>query len=155
MPNEEPEGPDLPIKKLKNLNTIIPEKLLKKEDKYIELKGIIGAVAAGLILLSYVIYYYFYYNDGIKLNELYFISSGVGISVFTGLLFTFCRNIYVRTILLFTSIFYAMLEVIYITVWIIFGHPYAYIKTSLIIGLIIGIVYFIYDKFNNKSSDSN
>lgn len=158
MPNEEPEGPNLPPKKDK---FGIEKKSVNffstgiKSSKYVELKGIVGALAAALILVSYLVYYYYYYNDGIKLNELYFISSGIGISVFTGLLFTFFQNICVKTILLFTSVFYAMLEIIYISMWILQGEPYAYIKISLIIGLIIGTIYFIYDKFTNKSRHSD
>lgn len=155
--NEEPEGPDLPP--IKSATIIAKQTVNKiseiKGSKYIELKGILGASASLMILISYLLYYYFYYNDGIKLNELYFISSGIGISVFTGLLFTFFRNVYVRTALLFTSVFYLMLELTYVIVWIFLGQPYTHIKLSLIIGLIIGITYFGYDKFNNKSIDNN
>lgn len=150
MPNEEPEGPNLPPKRTANNDKSIISLTAVKESKYIELKGIIGAVAATFIMISYIIYYFTFYETGVKLNELYFISSGVGISVFTGLLFTFFENICVKTVLLFTSVFYGLLELIYIIVWIIQGQPYAYIKQSLFGGLIIGICYFLYDKFTNK-----
>lgn len=148
MPNEEPEGPNLPPKK----SALIKSQLVIEHntDKYIEIKGFIAGLAGIFIALSYLVYYYFYYEKGIKLNEIYFISTGVGISVFTGLLFTFFQNIIVKTILMFASIFYGILELIYIIVWIIQGEPYAYIKLSLIIGLIIGIIYFTYDKLTNK-----
>jgi len=126
-----------------------------KGGKYIEVKGTIGAFAAVMILASYFIYYYFYYCNEIKLNELYFISSGIGTSIFTGLLFTFFKNIYVKTILLFTCVFYLVLEIIYIVVWVIYAQPYAYLKHSLIIGLIAGIIYFIYDTSTNKSRSSD
>ena len=128
--NEEPEVPDLPP--IKSATIIAKQTVNKiseiKGSKYIELKGILGASASLMILISYLLYYYFYYNDGIKLNELYFISSGIGISVFTGLLFTFFRNVYVRTALLFTSVFYLMLELTYVIVWIFLGQPYTHIK---------------------------
>lgn len=150
MPNEEPEGPNLPPKRTSSNDKSILSLTAIKESKYIELKGIIGAIAAAFIMISYVVYYFTYYETGEKLNELYFISSGIGISVFTGLLFTFFENIYVKTILLFTSVFYAILEMIYIVIWVIQGQPYAYIKLSLFAGLIIGICYFLYDKFTNK-----
>lgn len=125
-------------------------KTTNKEVDPLKVKGIIAAFAAVLILVSYIVYSIRYYEDGVKLNEMYFISQGIGISVFTGLQFTLYRNIYVRTILLFTSVYYAILEAIYIIVWIYFGQPYSYIKHSLLIGLVIGIIYFLYDKFNNN-----
>ena len=126
-----------------------------KEAKNIEIKGVIGAITAGLIVISYLVYYYYFYKYDIKLNELYFIMGGVGISVFTGLLFTFFQNLCIKTILLFTSVFYGMLVLIYISVWLILGQPYAYIKASLIVGLIIGVIYVIYDKFTNKPRTAN
>src|SRR5680860_729654 len=158
--NEEPEGPDLPHKKTKSVSIEDAEEQYEsiievRANKYTEIKGAIGATAAAMILISYILYYYYYYNNGIKLNELYFVSSGVGISIFTGLLFTFFKNIYVRTALLFTSVFYLILEIAYVVVWLLLGKPYAHIKFSLIIGLIIGIIYFIYDKLKYQPSSSN
>lgn len=148
MPNEEPEGPNLPPKKITaTINGLKSEQI---SDKYIKQKGFIAGVTGVFVALSYISYYYYYYENGVKLNELYFISTGIGISVFTGLLFTFFKNICVKMILMFTCIFYGILELIYISVWIIQGQPYAYIKQSLIIGLVIGIIYFAYDKFTNK-----
>lgn len=158
MPNEEPEGPKLPPHKSASIgdNENKATQFIKADgDKHTEIKGVIGVIAAAIILFSYLVYYFYYYNNGVKLNELYFISSGIGISIFTGLLFTFFENLYIRTILLFTSVFYLMLEMIYIIMWIVLGEPYAYLKTSLIIGLIIGIIYFIYDKLNNKPRTGN
>lgn len=162
--NEEPEGPNLPPKKRVLVPSVPQKKKVSdpgflsseiKEGKHIELKGIIGAATAAMILISYLVYYHYYYYHHVKLNELYFISAGVGISIFTGLLFTFFRSICIKTILLFTSVFYAILEAVYIIVWIIQGKPYAYIKTALIVGLIIGVIYFAYDKFTNKPRNSN
>jgi len=151
MPNEEPEGPNLPPKKLTAYTQQKNAEIIDENpDKYIKLKGFIAGITGVVVAISYLAYYYYYYENGVKLNELYFISTGIGISVFTGLLFTFFRNICVKIILMFTSIFYGVLELIYISVWIVQGQPYAYIKQSLIIGLIIGIIYFIYDKFANK-----
>ena len=150
MPNEEPEGPTLPPRKKDLLS-----REMKSSIKHIELKGILASIASGVIMISYIVYYYYYYCADIKLNELYFISSGVGISIFTGLLFTFFQNIYIRTILLFTSVFYVVLEAIYIIKWIFFGNPYAYLKIALIFGLIIGIIYFVYDRIKNDFRDIN
>lgn len=116
----------------------------------LKVKGIIGAVAACLSIASYIIYYVAYYQD-IKLDELYFISTGATISVFTGLLFAIIRNKVSRTLLLFASMFYAILIISYILSWIVSGFPYAYIKVSLFIGLVIGLIYFLHDsRTSNK-----
>jgi hypothetical protein len=126
-----------------------------KQPKYIEVKGLIVAFTAALVVISYLIYYYYFYIYEIELNELYFTVTGIGISVFTGLLFTFFQNLCVRTILLFTSTFYGMMVLIYIIVWIILGEPYTYIRASLIIGLVIGLIYVIYDSIANKPRTSD
>lgn len=125
-----------------------------KAGKYFELKGIIGASTGIFIIILYLIYNYYYYYNEVKLNELYFISSGVGVSICMGLLFTFFQNIYIKTILLFTSVFYFMLILIYIVFWVILGEPYTHIKAALIIGLLIGIIYVIYDNTTNKRTNN-
>ncbi len=130
--------------KAENCNPII------KDVKNIEVKGIIAAIMAGLIILSYLVYYSYFYLYEIELSELYFIAGSSAISVFTGLLFTFFRNICVKTVLLFTSVFYGMMVLIYVTVWLIIGEPYTLIRASLIVGMIIGLIYVIYDTIANK-----
>lgn len=128
--------------------------LIRQTKDNLTVKGWIGGFAAILSISSYLAYYIFYYK-GIKLDELYFIATGVSISIFTGLLFSMFRDKWVRTFLLFASVFYGILITIYILHWIITGIPYAYIKISLIIGLLIGVIYFIYDSFiaNNNTKD--
>jgi len=120
--------------------------LIKQTRDTLTIKGWIGGFAAALSVVSYIAYYIFYY-EGIKLDELYFIATGISISIFTGLLFTMFKDRWVRTFLLFCSVFYGMLITIYVFHWIITGMPYAYIKISIILGLIIGVIYFIYDSF--------
>lgn len=117
------------------------------------IKGRIGAAAAALALVSYVIYYAFYY-EGIKLDELYFISTGISISVFTGILFTLSDSKGIKTLLIFTSVFYGILISIYSLHWMITGLPYAYIKISLILGLIVGLIYYFYDTIRYARNDS-
>lgn len=58
---------------------------------WLKIKGIIGATVGALAVASYIVYYIAFYN-GVKLNELYFIPTGGGIAVFTGLLFTFFKK---------------------------------------------------------------
>ena len=61
MPNEEPEGPNLPPKR----GTTNDKSLLSlteiKDSKYVEIKGIIGAIAAAFIMISYIVYYFTFY----------------------------------------------------------------------------------------------
>jgi len=145
MPNEEPEGPNLPPGNGLKSGTI--------NTSYLKVKGIIAAVTAVVVIGCYLFYYCHLRETGVKLNELYFIASGIGIAVFTGLLFTFFSNTYVKTSLLFASTFYTVLELIYIVKWVFMGQAYAYFKTALIIGLAIGIIYFVYDRINDPIND--
>ena len=126
-----------------------------KTPKNIEVKGFIVAFTAVMIVIAYIVYYFYYRIYDIELNELYFIITGIGISVFTGTLFTFFKSLCARVMLLFTSTFYLMMILIYIAVWLILGQPYAYIKESLFIGLLIGIIYVVYDKFANQPRPIN
>jgi len=150
MPNDEAEGPNLPPQK----NTLT-KSVIKEDVKCLRLKGILALIAVGLLVITYIIYNYYYYNLGIKLSELHFVSTGVGISIFTGLLFTFFQNVYVRTALLFTCVGYAILELIYIVEWILFGNPYAHLKLALLAGLIIGLIYFAYDRIKYRATNCN
>lgn len=120
------------------------------EHKKLEIKGLIGAAAAALAILSYIVYYYFFYEVGIKLNELLFICTGLSISLFSGLLFTFFRNKIAKALTLFCSVFYLFLVGIYTVYGLLFGTYYANIKLSLIIGLAAGISYLIYDTINHR-----
>jgi len=119
----------------------------------VKLKGIIGAAAAALALISYVIYYFAFYNFDVRLDKLFFIGTSTSIFLFSGLLFTFFKNKVSKGLTLFCSIFYLILVITYIVQGVIFGSYYAHIKLSLIIGLFAGIIYLIYDSFNNRRSN--
>jgi len=123
--------------------------LIKQTRDKLAVKGYIGGFAAILSIASYIVYYVFYYG-GVKLDELYFISTGVSISIFSGLLFSMFRDKWVKTFLLFASVFYGILIFSYSVHWILTGLPYAYIKISLIFGLITGLIYFVYDVSSNR-----
>lgn len=118
-------------------------------------KGWIACLAVVIVMVSYLIYNYFYYEYKIKLNELNFISTGIAISIFSGLLFTFFRNKIVRTLLLYCSTFYATLIICYVYSWIFNNHAYAYIKLSMFLGVLIGIIYMVYDIITNRTNDRN
>jgi hypothetical protein len=122
---------------------------------YLKIKGIIAACAAILIMATYVAYNYFYYEEGVKLNELYFISTGIGIATLSGLLFTFFNDRFIKTCLLFCSVFYSILEIAYIWSWVTVSHAYAYIKLALFVGLLIGILYASYDYIRSSSNRTN
>jgi len=127
--------------------------LIRQTRDKLAVKGYIGGFAALLSIASYIIYYVFYY-EGIKLDELYFISTGMSISIFSGLLFSMFRDKWVRTFLLFASVFYGILIFSYSVHWILTGLPYAYIKISLICGLITGLIYFTYDISSNRDIEN-
>lgn len=122
--------------------------------KNLALKGWIGGFGAVMAIASYIAYYFCYY-EGINYDAFYFIATGLSISIFTGLLFTFFENKVVRTFLLFASVFYGILVLSYSAHWAFTELPYAYIKISLMSGLIVGIIYFIYDLFSSSSNAKN
>lgn len=129
-------------------------KLVTDTKRNLAIKGFIGGFAAILSIFSYIIYYFCFYR-GINYDGYYFISTGLSISIFTGLLFTFFENKYVRTFLLFASVFYGILITVYVAHWLITGLPYAYIKISLICGFFVGIIYFFYDAFADSKNRRN
>jgi len=120
----------------------------------VKTKGIIAAILAVIALLSYVIYYFAYYNYNVRLDELFFIGTGISISGSFGLLFTMFSNKTVKTLTLFCSIFYFILISAYLLNGVIWGEYYAFIKLSLIIGLISGIIYLIHDNIKTGRSSS-
>ena len=120
-----------------------------KNPKNLDAKGIIGASAAVFTLVGYLIYYLYLSVYEVKLNELYFIMTSLPIAIFTGILFTFFNNRNVKTLLLYTSVYYSLLVIMYVGSWVILGQPYGYIKLSLIIGLFFGLIYWLYDYFAN------
>lgn len=127
--------------------------MIRKDTKRcLLIKGRIGATAAMFTILSYIAYYIFYYK-GIKLDELYFISTGLSISTFTGILFTMFDNKTVKTFLIFASVFYGILISVYSLHWMLTGLPYAYIKVSLILGLAAGLIYYSYDTLHHARND--
>lgn len=129
-------------------------KLIIDSRENLAIKGWIGGFAAILSIVSYIAYYFCFY-EGINYDAFYFIATGLSISIFTGLLFTFFENKLVRTFLLFASVFYCILIISYSAHWIFTGFPYAYIKISLFCGLVIGLIYFLYDVFFRNTNAKN
>ena len=124
---------------------------MRKHPKNLNAKAVLGSFASTFALFGYLVYYAYLSVYDIKLNELYFIMTCVPIAIFTGILFTFFTNKNVKTLLLYTSVYYSLLVVMYVGSWVLIGQPYGYIKQSLIIGLLIGIIYRIYDHFANPN----
>ena len=121
------------------------------EKKQLELKGLLGVIAAALAILSYIVYFLWFEKYGVKLNRLFFISTGTSIFLFSGLLFTFFRNKLAKVLTLFCSIFYFTLVLSYVTMGIMMNQYFAHIKLSLFIGLAAGLIYFIHDTtFSNR-----
>lgn len=118
------------------------------EKKQLEIKGLLGVIAAALAILSYIVYFLWFEKYGVKLNKLFFISTGVSIFIFSGLLFTFFRNKLAKTLTLFCSIFYFILVLSYTLMGIMMDQYFAHVKLSLIIGLTAGLIYYLNDSFN-------
>lgn len=122
-----------------------------KMGKRLEIKGLLGLIAAVLAIAAYIIYYLYLEVYGIKLNKIFFVSTGISISTFSGLLFTFFRNKVAKAFTLFCSIFYFILVLSYVSFGLIMNQYFAHIKLSLITGLIAGIIFLVYDTFANSS----
>jgi len=120
---------------------------MHQNPKNLVVKAVLGSFASAFALTGHLVYYLYLSMYDIKLNELYFIITCVPIAIFTGILFTFFKSRTVRTIFLYTSVYYSLLTVMYVGSWVLMGQPYGYIKLSLIIGLIIGLIYWLYDYF--------
>lgn len=115
----------------------------------IKIKGNLAAIAGLISVVGYIAYFLSYYYANYRLDEIYFVNNCFTSAIFTYLCFSFFNHKFVKVILLFTSIFYSMLLFTYIGNWLILGTPYAWIKFSLIIGLIIGLIYYLYDTANS------
>lgn len=114
----------------------------KKELKW---KGYLAAFAVILVVISYAAYNFVYYEKGVKLNELYFISTGAAIMILSSILMSFFRNKIIKAILLFCGIFYAVLLIMYVYSFLFLNHAYAYVKWALFVGFLIGIIYVCHD----------
>lgn len=123
-----------------------------RHPKNLNAKAILGTFASAFALTGYLVYYLYLSAYGIKLNELYFITSCVPIAIFTGILFTFFKERYAKVLFLYTCVYYSLLVLTYVGSWILIGQPYGYIKVSLIIGLVVGLIYWIYDHCSNPHS---
>ena len=124
---------------------------MENHPKNLNAKAILGTFASSFALFGYLLYYVYFEIIGVKLNELYFIITCVPIAIFTGILFTFFSNKNLKTLLLYTSVYYSLLVVMYVGSWVILGQPYGYIKQALIAGLVVGIIYRLYDYFTNAN----
>jgi len=122
-----------------------------RNPKHLTVKAILGSFASAFALAGYLVYYLYLSLYDVKLNELYFIVSSVPIAIFTGILFTFFKEWYAKILLLYTSVYYSLLTVMYVGSWCILGQPYGYIKIALIIGLVIGLIYGIYARLTSSN----
>jgi Na+/melibiose symporter-like transporter len=120
----------------------------------LNLKALIASVAGLTVITAYILYYFIYSVYNYRLDQVYFMATCFGVSVFTALLFTFFTQRFARTIMLFVSNFYAILLITYVANWLAFGTAYGHIKLSLIIGFIAGLIYYAYDSIvNSKPKD--
>ena len=106
-------------------------------------------------MIVYLAYNIVFYSSGIKLSEIYYLSTWLTISILSGIMFTFFNNIFHRATMVFCSVCCSLLIVNYLLSWIILGHPYAHIKLAIGIGLLIGIIYGIRDYAKRRIASNN
>ncbi len=122
-----------------------------KQVKELKLKGVFASIAGIISVSVYILYFFSYYYGGYRLDEAYFANNCFTTAIFTYLCHGFFSQKFVRVVLLFTSVFYSMLLLTYVGNWLLLGTPYAWIKFSLIAGLLIGLIYYIYDSATNST----
>ena len=121
----------------------------------LKIKGLIASMSAIQLVAVYLAYNIVFYSNGIKLSEIYYLSTWLTISVLSGIMFTFFKHIFYRATMVFCSVCCSLLIVNYLLSWIILGHPYAYIKLAIGIGLLIGIIYGIRDYAKRRIASNN
>jgi ABC-type proline/glycine betaine transport system permease subunit len=118
-------------------------------------KGLVASMSAIQLVAVYLAYNIVFYSNGIKLSEIYYLSTWLTISVLSGIMFTFFKHIFHRATMVFCSVCCSLLIVNYLLSWIILGHPYAYIKLAILIGLLTGITYGIRDYIKRRIASDN
>lgn len=111
------------------------------------LKKALAIFAGAISLITYVVYEYYYICKGVYLHEQFFISTTFSISTFSFLTFTYLKGRNVKSFLLIVSGFYFLLNLTYLSNWVLFGNAHISVTISLIVGLIIALIYFLYDTF--------
>jgi len=107
--------------------------------------NLIAGIAAGISIVTYIAYYISWYEYHYRLDEVYSLGTWIAIGLFSLGSFMLLRHRLVRFITLSAFIFHTVLALTYIVSWLIFGQAYGYIKLSLIIGLFIATINYIYD----------
>lgn len=118
-------------------------------------KGLVASLSTIQLMIVYLAYNIVFYSNGIKLSEIYYLSTWLTISVLSGTMFTFFKHIFHRATMVFCSVCCSLLIVNYLLSWIILGHPYAYIKLAILIGLLTGIIYGIRDWIKRRVASNN
>lgn len=121
----------------------------------LKIKGLIASLSAIQLMIVYLAYNIVFYSNGIKLSEIYYLSTWLTIAVLSGIMFTFFKHIFYKATMVFCSICCYSLIVNYLLSWIILGHPYAYIKIAILTGLITGIIYGIRDYVKRRVASNN
>lgn len=121
----------------------------------LKIKGLIASLSSIQLVAVYLAYNIVFYSNGIKLSEIYYLSTWLTISVLSGIMFTFFKHIFHRATMVFCSVCCSLLIVNYLLSWIILGHPYAHIKLAIGIGLLIGIIYGIRDYAKRRIASNN
>jgi hypothetical protein len=124
------------------------------ERKKLELKGIVGIITILAMLVSYAIVVYNLTTYNIMYHALYDISTGLGIAILTGIIFTFLQNKWLKLLVLFCSSFYGFSGLI-----LLFNLVPSFtdisLKYSLIFSVFTTLSYFTYDRYFNNSRNAS
>ena len=120
----------------------------------LELKGIIGIITILAMLVCYSIVIYNLTTFNVMYHNLYDISTGLGIAILTGIIFTFLQNKWLRLLVLFCSSFYGFSGLI-----LLFNLVPSFtdipIKYSFLFAVLISLGYFVYDRLRNHTRNAS
>ena len=100
-------------------------------------------IVAILIILALVVFQYEFTTNGVKLNELYFISNSIAISFFTLTSIRKNDNVFVSSVLVLCAAFFLSTVLIYIKRWLFLGDGSTNYYIAISISTIVTFLYLI------------
>ena len=101
-------------------------------------------IASILAVFTFVYYQYVYVNTGVKLNELYFICSGLSVSAFSFMSIKWKDPVFVTSVQLLCSSFFLVVVFMYVYRWVIVGDGSTNYYTAACISAVLTFLYSTY-----------